>query len=90
MPDEAKIPEKKKVIKFDPNKGYKWQPTDTFWFSGEDYSVILATLRSILETKEAKTVFLAQEASEALQRALILSVERGVAQEFKEDDNKKD
>jgi len=70
--------------KFDPNKGYKWKPSDTFYFSGEDYSVILSTLRSILETKEARTIFLAQQASEALQKSLANSVENGIAQEMKD------
>ena len=74
-----------KTIKFDPNKGYQWQPNDSFIFSGEEYSVILGTLRSILETKEANTVFLAQRASEALHRALVTSVENGIANEIIED-----
>jgi len=71
--------------KFDPNKGYQWEPEDTFIISGEEYSVILGTLRSILGTKEANTIFLAQRASEALQRALVTSVENGIAKEMKED-----
>lgn len=78
----------KSTIKFDPNKAYQWQPTDIFSFSGEEYSAIRATLRSILETKEARTVLLAQQASEALHRALISSVENGIAQELKENDKK--
>ena len=74
-----------KTIKFDPNKGYQWKPEDSFIISGKEYSTILATLRSILETEEANTIFLAQRASEALHRALVTSVENGIANEIKED-----
>lgn len=77
-----------KSIKYNPDKGYKWEPGDTFLISGQAYSTILALTRSILETKEARTIFLAQGVSEVLQEALINSVEKGIAQEIKEDDKK--
>ena len=74
-----------KPIKFDPNKPYQWKPEDSFIISGKEYSTILATLRSILETEEANTIFLAQRASDALHRALVTSVENGIAKEIIED-----
>lgn len=73
-----------KPIKYNPNKGYSWQPGDTFLISGQDYSTILALTRSILETKEARTIFLAQGVSEALQESLMNSVEKGIAKEIEE------
>ena len=67
--------------KYDPNKGYGWEPGSTFVFSGEEFGVILNSIRSILRSPEAQKIMLAMKADEAVEKALSRAVEAGVAKE---------
>ena len=66
---------------FDPNKSYKWQPTDTFEISGHDFALILNSIRAILSTEEAQKIILVNEADKVVQNILGKGVEAGFVQE---------
>ena len=63
--------------KFDPTKKYAWSPDTTFTISGNDFGLLLNTLRSITSTKEAQTILLAHEAGDVLEKTLAHGVETG-------------
>ena len=62
---------------FDPNKSYKWAPTDTFEVSGADFALILNTIRAILSTEDAQKIILANEANKVAEAILGKGVEAG-------------
>ena len=64
--------------KFDPTKKYAWSPETTFTISGNDFGLLLNTLRSITSTKEAQTIILAHEAGDVLEKTLASGVESGI------------
>jgi hypothetical protein len=69
---------------YDPNKKYKWTPTDEFVISGSDFGLILNTLRSILATQEAARILLANDAHSAIERILANNVANGTVKEVEE------
>jgi len=62
---------------FDPNKSYKWAPTDTFEVSGHDFALILNTIRAIISTEDAQKIILANEANKVVETILGKGVEAG-------------
>ena len=64
--------------KFDPTKKYARSPETTFTISGNDFGLLLNTLRSITSTKEAQTIILAHEAGDVLEKTLASGVESGI------------
>ena len=70
--------------KFDPKKKYAWSPETVFTISGNDFGLLLNTLRSITSTKEAQTIILAHEAGDALEKTLATGVETGIIIELPE------
>jgi hypothetical protein len=73
--------------KFDPNKKYTWLQEAPFTISGGEFGLLLNTLRSIINTKEAQTILLAKQAGDLLEETLIAAVEAGVAVEVPENKN---
>lgn len=72
---------------FNPNKKYKWQPTDVFEISGSDFGLLLNALRATLMTEESQRILLIQEASNALENVLAKGVESGIAVEHEDSSN---
>ena len=72
------------MAQYDPNKRYSWSPEDKFELSGREFGLILNTLRSILNTEEAAKILLANEASQAVERALATAVENDTVKEAEE------
>jgi hypothetical protein len=62
---------------YDPNKAYTWGPDTKFVLSGQDFSLILHTLRGILSTKEATNVILAYEANKKIEGIMATAVAEG-------------
>ena len=79
-------PELKKTQKptYDPNKKYRWEPTDNFIISGGDFGVLLNSLRSLLSTPEARLIMLAERANNTVEDALAKAVEQGIVKEAEE------
>jgi len=71
---------------YDPNKKYTWTPEDAFVLSGNEFGVLLNTLRAILGTAEAQRVLLADRANSVIENAFGRAVELGVAKEVVEEE----
>lgn len=75
------------VAKYDPSKKYTWTPNDAFVLSGDEFGVILNSLRSILGTAEAQKILLADRANSVIENVFSRAVEMNVAKEVPEDTN---
>lgn len=71
-------------ITYDPNKKYSWTPEDQFTLSGGEFGLILNALRSVLNTKEATTILMANQANNVIEEALAKAVESGMVKEAPE------
>jgi len=69
---------------YDPNKRYTWTPQDKFELNGNEFGLILNALRALLSTEEAGRILLANEANQAVERALAAAVEADVVKEAPE------
>lgn len=67
--------------KFDPNKKYTWTSDAQFVVTGAQFGTILNALRAVINTQEAQTILLASDAAEAIEAALVKSVESGLVKE---------
>lgn len=75
------LKEEQKVNKYDPSKKYRWEPGTNFLLSGEEFGVVLNSLRAILNTHEAQRILLAERANLAIENALSKAVAIGIVQE---------
>lgn len=66
---------------YDPSKKYTWTPNDQFTLSGSEFGLILNALRAVISTPEAARILLANQANEAIERALANAVEGDVVKE---------
>src|SRR6478736_9267422 len=86
---ELPAPEIKKVAEYDPNKKYKWTPNDTFVLTGNDFGLVLNTLRALTSAPIGlKTLMMAAQANEAMEVSLKAAVELGIVQEVEETKSK--
>jgi len=72
-------------ITYDPNKKYTWTPEDTFTLSGAEFGLLLNALRAVLNTREAATILLANQANTTIEGILATAVESGVVKEAPEE-----
>lgn len=72
-------------ITYDPNKKYSWTPEDTFTLSGSEFGLLLNALRAVLNTKEAATILLANQANTTIESVLASAVQSGVVKEAPEE-----
>lgn len=66
---------------YDPSKKYKWENETGFYFTGQEFGMLLNSIRGILNTPEAKKIFLAQQANLAIENSLARAVEMGLVKE---------
>jgi hypothetical protein len=71
-------------ITYDPNKKYSWTPEDQFTLSGGEFGLVLNALRSVLNTKEATTILMANQANTVIEETLAKAVESGMVKEAPE------
>lgn len=69
---------------YDPNKRYTWTPTDKFELSGAEFGLVLNAFRALLATEESARILLANQANEAVERALAAAVEADIVKEVPE------
>ena len=69
---------------YDPNKRYTWTPQDKFELTGAEFGMVLNAFRAILGTEEAAKILLANQANDAIERALAKAVEADVVKEAEE------
>lgn len=74
-----------KKINYDPSKRYTWTPTTEFTLTGEQFGLILNSLRGIISTPEAARVLLAAQANDSLEAVLARAVEFGAVVEAPEE-----
>lgn len=72
-------------VNYNPNKKYSWTQEDTFEMNGQQFGLILNTLRAILSTEEAARIQLALSANAAVEAILANAVNKGVAKEAEPD-----
>ena len=75
----------KTTTSYDPNKKYAWNQEDTFTLSGAEFGLMLNALRAILNTQEAATILLANQANNVVESVLAKAVEAGVVKEAAEE-----
>jgi hypothetical protein len=72
-------------ITYDPNKKYSWTPEDSFTLTGAEFGLLLNALRAVLNTREAATILLANQANTTIEGILASAVESGVVKEAPEE-----
>ena len=66
---------------YDPKKKYRWESETKFLLSGEEFGVILNSLRAILGSPDAQKILLANKANEAIENSLARAVQIGIVYE---------
>lgn len=72
------------MAQYDPNKRYTWTPEDTFTLTGQQFGLILNTVRSYLSSEEAARFQLMMQANEVIEKLMIAGVEADVIKEVEE------
>jgi hypothetical protein len=72
-------------ITYDPSKRYTWTPATEFTLTGEQFGLILNSLRGVISTPEAARVLLAAQANDSLEAVLAKAVESGAVIEAPEE-----
>ena len=66
---------------FDPSKSYEWSPETPFTLSGEEFGILLQTLRGIVSSPETQKALLAVRSLGALESTLGRNIQAGVVKE---------
>lgn len=67
--------------KYDAAKKYRWEPDTRFLLTGEEFGVILNSLRAILNSPDAQRILLAERANLAVENSIARAVEVGLVKE---------
>lgn len=70
---------------YDSNKRYTWTPEDTFTLSGQDFGLILNTVRAYLSSEEAARFQLMIQTNQVIEKILREGVESDVIKEVVEE-----
>jgi len=81
---QEEVQEVQQLPTFDPNKKYTWAIDSEFTLSGNDFGILLNSLRAILSTEEAQRVLLADKASQIMEATLAEAVQNGSVVEVPE------
>jgi hypothetical protein len=65
------------VPQYDPRKKYTWSPDTQFTLSGNDFGILLNSLRQIVSTKEAQVILRAADAADVIENLMAQSVASG-------------
>jgi hypothetical protein len=65
------------VPQYDPRKKYTWSPETQFALSGNEFGILLNSLRQIVSTREAQAILRAAEAAEVIEGLMAQSVANG-------------
>ena len=72
------------VPMYDPTKKYTWQPDAQFTISGNEFGMLLNSLRGIVSTPEARVILRAADAADVIESIMAKSVESGLVIEYPE------
>ena len=70
---------------YDPQKKYTWGPEDQFTLTGNEFGLILNSIRAVLGTPEASRIMMAHEANGIIEQMVKRAVQAGVAIEVIEE-----
>jgi hypothetical protein len=71
---------------YDTTKRYTWTPEDTFTLTGQDFGLILNTVRAYLSSEEAARFQLMLKTNEVVEKLMIAGVESDVIKEVVEEE----
>lgn len=66
---------------YDPSKRYQWEPEKKFELTGQEYALLLNSIRAILSTPESQKVIMLEKAHDVLENKLKEGVEKGEIKE---------
>ena len=69
------------MAQYDPAKRYTWTPEDTFTLTGQQFGLILNTVRAYLSSEEAARFQLMMQANEVIEKLMIQGVESDTVKE---------
>ena len=69
------------MAQYDPNKRYTWDPEDKFELSGQEFGLILNTVRTFLASEEAAKYQLMMQANNVIEGLMAKGVENNVIKE---------
>lgn len=72
------------VPSYDPSKKYTWHQDAQFILSGNEFGMLLNSLRGIVSTPEARVILRAADAADAIESIMARSVESGLVVEYSE------
>jgi hypothetical protein len=72
------------VPAYDPSKKYTWHQDAQFTLSGNEFGMILNSLRGIVSTPEARVILNAASAADVIESVMAKAVETGLVIEYPE------
>jgi len=72
------------MAQYDPNKRYTWAPEDKFELSGQEFGLILNTIRTFLASEEAAKYQLMMQANNVIENLMAKGVENETIKEAEE------
>ena len=73
------------MAEYNPNAKYTWTPEDTFTLSGQDFGLILNTVRAYLSSEEAARFQLMIQTNQVIEKVMKQGVEDDVIKEVVEE-----
>jgi hypothetical protein len=65
------------VPQYDPRKKYTWSPDTQFVLSGNEFGILLNSLRQIVSTREAQAILRAADAADVIENLMSQGVANG-------------
>jgi len=72
------------MTNYDPNKRYTWTPEDKFELSGQEFGLLLNTVRTFLASEEAGKYQLMMKANDVIEKLMREGVEKNIIKESTE------
>lgn len=69
------------MAQYDPNAKYIWTPEDTFTLTGQEFGLILNTVRAYLSSEEAARFQLMIQTNQVIEKLMIAGVEADIIKE---------
>jgi hypothetical protein len=73
------------MAQYDPNSKYTWTPEDTFTLTGQEFGLILNTVRAYLSSEEAARFQLMMQTNQVIEKIMKENVESDVIKEVVEE-----
>jgi hypothetical protein len=73
------------MASYNPNSKYTWKPEDTFTLTGQEFGLILNTVRAYLSSEEAARFQLMMQTNQVIEKIMKENVESDVIKEVVEE-----